>query len=169
MSNKGNDASESPLGAVVVESPMNFSMTQALQDDNPNLQQLEFKQGNRMTKGKRQRQLLSEFYPFAMSPSNRNEVEKNEWCDLLDIKPTPDKLKIGGSPSSRNVRHSGVIHFDCLLNSPAQRKEHPPPPRRSIPNSLYDPLHERLGFPVDPILRVYLASKHNKGDSYNLH
>ncbi|BAT94901.1 hypothetical protein VIGAN_08155100 [Vigna angularis var. angularis] len=73
-----------------------------------------------------------------------------------------------GEPSSRNVKMkmtmsdnsqtSTELHVSSLLNPITQSNGNSQPPRL-MSNSLYDPIYEKRGLPVDPILRTFLLGR----------
>ncbi|XP_019439140.1 PREDICTED: uncharacterized protein LOC109344864 [Lupinus angustifolius] len=73
-------------------------------------------------------------------------------------------IGIGNPPVLQNSdQQLAPIQFGSFQNPSPQGNENPPPPPRCLQNSLYDPIYEQLGFPVDLTLRMYLASKRNRG------
>ncbi|QCE07497.1 hypothetical protein DEO72_LG9g2517 [Vigna unguiculata] len=83
-------------------------------------------------------------------------------------------LREMGEPSSRNVKvlvtitsiinpscfiqTSTELHVGSLFNPITQSNGNSQPPR-IISNSLYDPIYEKRGLPVDPILRTFLMGR----------
>ncbi|KOM30026.1 hypothetical protein LR48_Vigan845s005400 [Vigna angularis] len=84
-----------------------------------------------------------------------------------NLYPIPS-LREMGEPSSRNVKMkmtmsdnsqtSTELHVSSLLNPITQSNGNSQPPRL-MSNSLYDPIYEKRGLPVDPILRTFLLGR----------
>ncbi|KAK8464764.1 hypothetical protein PHAVU_010G078024 [Phaseolus vulgaris] len=84
-----------------------------------------------------------------------------------NIYPIPSQREMG-EPSSRNVKmkmtvsddskKSTEFHVGSLLNPITQSNGNSQPPRVMF-NSLYDPIYEKRGLPVDPILRTFLMGQ----------
>ncbi|KAL5836832.1 hypothetical protein ACOSQ3_014001 [Xanthoceras sorbifolium] len=94
------------------------------------------------------------YEPDSIASNYNNNRMRMNWTDNI--------------PAASNIHQVNWIPQGQNFVIPAPAA--PPPNPTTFPkNSLYDPLYETMGLPVDPHLRMFLASKRNNPSKYPNH